>query len=58
MVAKRETCRRRMERTRKKLRKAAKDGDSVAISKLRKVKKSAKKRAANSYERARGKKAL
>lgn len=33
-----------MERTRKKLRKAVKEGDSGAIRKMRRVKKSAKKR--------------
>ena len=39
----REKCRQRMERSREKLRKAAEDGDSVAIRKLKKIKKSAKK---------------
>ena len=47
-----------MERTRKKLRKAVKEGDSGAIRKMRRVKKSAKKRAAKSYERTRGKKGV
>ena len=34
----REKCRQRMERSREKLRKAAEDGDSVAIRKLKKTK--------------------
>ena len=54
-VAEKETCRKRVGRARKKLRKAAKDGDSEAVLKLKRVKKSAKKRAAKSFERKRGK---
>ena len=53
--AKRERSRKRSNRLRKKLRKAAKDGDSLAVRKLERAKKSAKKRAAKSYERKRGK---
>ena len=49
----REKCRQRMERSREKLRKAAEDGDSVAIRKLKKIKKSAKKRASKYSKRKR-----
>ena len=57
-VAKRESSRKRMDRSRKKLRKKAKNGDSVAIRKITSVKKSAKKRWAKCYKRKRGKKAV
>ena len=46
-------CRQRMERSREKLRKAVEDGDSVAIRKLKKIKKSAKKRASKYSKRKR-----
>ena len=49
----REKCRQRMVRSREKLRKAAEDGDSVAIRKLKKNKKSAKKRASKYSKRKR-----
>ena len=57
-VAQRESSRKRMDRSRKKLRKKAKNGDSVAIRKIERVKKSAKKRWAKCYKRKRGKKAV
>ena len=48
----------RMARARKKLRKAAKNGDFAAMSKVTRVKKSVKKRWAKCYERKRAKKAV
>ena len=57
-VAKREKSGVRMRLFRKKLRKAAKDGDSVAVRKLKKAKKSDKKRAAKSYSKQRLKNAV
>jgi len=53
--AERDACSKRMKRSRKKLRKAAEDGNSVAVRKMKIRKKSAKKRAAKSYERKQGK---
>ena len=55
-AAKRERIRKRSNRFRKKMRKAAKDEEPLAVRKLKRAKKSAKKRAAKSYERKRGKK--
>ena len=57
-AAKREKSGIRMNLFRKKLRKAAKDGDSVAVRKLKKAKKSGKKRAAKSYSKQRRKNAV
>ena len=56
--AKREAGRIRKDRLRKKLRKRAQDGDTVALSKIRRVKKAARKRWAKCYKRKRGKKGL
>ena len=56
--AKREAGRIRKDRLRKKLRKMAQDGDTVALSKIRRVKKAARKRWAKCYKRKRGKKGL
>ena len=50
-AAEREKCRQRMERARKKLRDAAEGGDTVAILKIKKIKKSARKRATKYYKR-------
>ena len=50
-AAEREKCRQRMERARKKLREAAEGGDTVAILKIKKFKKSARKRATKYYKR-------
>ena len=55
---KRESGRKRSNNLRKKLRKAAKDGDPAAVKKLKKVKKLAKKRAARSYKKNQGKNAV
>ena len=54
---KKEKGRQRMERSRKKLREAAEDGDSLAIKKLKKNEKAARKVSANYYKRKRGRKA-
>ena len=50
-AAEKEKCRQRMERSRKKLREAAEGGDTVAIRKIKKIKKSARKRANKYYKR-------
>ena len=56
--AKKKGSSKRMARARKNLRKAAKDGDSAAMSKITRVKKSSKKRWVKYVERKRAKKAL
>ena len=56
--AKKKGSSKRMARARKNLRKAAKDGDSAAMSKIRREKKSSKKRWVKYVERKRAKKAL
>ena len=53
---KREKSRQRMERARKKLQEAAENGDTVAIRKIKKNQKSAKKIAASYYKRKSGRK--
>ena len=54
VAAKREKSRQRMARARERLRKAAENGDSEAIKKIKKNRKSAKKIAAKHYKRKRG----